>query len=107
MSYIHQQTLLVMRQDGFSDAGYCSARRVVCLRVVREALQSAVESVRAQNGDYKDFAANVSALIPSFWAVHDRMSRMYFADLATEFDLLNGYSCPRAFHEGMRRIKVW
>lgn len=104
MSYIHTATLTIVANEGYTT--YQNARDAVVTTLVKNAVAAAMRKMAAapaqsEGGDYKDRAATLSGLIWDEIVPYDRVTKKALFDVMAPANLLNGYSCPRAFWVGL------
>lgn len=103
MSTIHELTVSLISGGVYAPEDYQAARRAAALELAGRCIDRA-EYVLG-GGDYKDEAARHSAAIWNEVVGFDRDTRKAIAEVLGDFDLLDGYNCPRAFLDGLSRYK--
>lgn len=65
------------------------------------------EAMKDKDGDYKDFAANVSQNLLDQLELIDDGSRKELSSIMERYSLLDGYNCPRSCLDGIDEIRQY
>ena len=105
MSVIFAETIRRMRELELPDGSYHATRREVATEMATSLVQGALEAFDTSGDDYKAVASNRSCAISAqLGTIKCRATRKAVAEVLTTYGLLDGYSNPRAFNQGLARL---
>lgn len=105
MSHIHKETIARVTLLGYGDSGYVVARDEVVSEMLAALVAQVCAGHVANEGDYKDYAADISCGLMEAIADYDRATRKVLRDGLIARGMRDGYNCPRAFLAGMAKLR--